>query len=129
MDVLVPMDGSERSRDALRFAVDFANRYDGTIHVVHITDHPSDEEDKISEQAQATLEEAGFEDEPEMIVNVSKFRWSNRVGKEILQFVEEEGYDHVIMGHHGTGALGRALLGSAAETVIRGTTVPVTVVP
>lgn len=129
MDVLVPMDGSERSEDALRFAVDFANRYDGSVHVVHITDHPANEEPEIVENARSIIEEAGLADEPEVRINVSKFRWSDRVGKEILKLVEEEGYDHVVMGHHGTGALGRAILGSAAETVVRSSTIPVTVVP
>lgn len=129
MDVVVPMDGSERSRDALRFAADFANRYDGSVHVIHVTDHPAEAEAEITEKAEAILADAGLEDEPELLVNVSKFRWSNRVGKEILKYVEEEGYDHVVMGHHGEGALGRALLGSASETVVRGATVPVTVIP
>ncbi|MFB6302439.1 MAG: universal stress protein [Haloferacaceae archaeon] len=129
MDVLVPMDQSERSRDALRFAVDFANRYDGSVHVVHVTDHPGDEDEEIKRNARQIIEEAGLEDEPETVIEVVQFRWSNRVGKEILKLVEDEGYDHVVMGHHGTGALGRAVLGSAAETVVRGSTVPVTVVP
>lgn len=128
MDVLVPMDGSELSRDALRFAVDFAGRYDGSVHVVHVTDHPADEEPRIVEQAESIIEEAGLEDDPEVRINVSKFRWSDRVGKEILRMIEEDGYDHVVMGHHGSGALGRAILGSASETVVRGATVPVTVI-
>jgi nucleotide-binding universal stress UspA family protein len=129
MDVLVPMDGSERSRDALRFAADFANRYEGSVHVVHVTDHPGELEDQIEENARQILEEAGLEDDPETRINVTKFRWSNRVGKEIVKLAEEDGYDHIVMGHHGTGALGRAILGSAAETVVRSSTIPVTIVP
>ena len=128
MDILVPMDGSELSKDALRFAVDFANRYDASVHVVHITDHPGDEEPEIVDEAKRIISDAGLEDEPEVIINVTQFRWSNRVGKEILNLVEDEGYDHVVMGHHGSGALGRAILGSAAERVVRGATVPVTII-
>ena len=56
-------------------------------------------------------------------------RPANRVGQNILEMVEEEGYDHVVMGHHGAGAVERAILGSAAETVLRSNQVPVTVVP
>lgn len=33
------------------------------------------------------------------------------------------------MGHHGTGAIGRVILGSTAETVVQGTETPVTVIP
>ncbi|MFB6079708.1 MAG: universal stress protein [Haloferacaceae archaeon] len=129
MDVLVPMDGSELSREALRFAVDFANRYDGTVHVVHFTDHPDEMEAEIVEDAESIVEEAGLDDDPEILVKVNQFRWSNQVGKEVVRLVAEDGYDHVVMGHHGSGALGRAILGSAAETVVRRSEVPVTVVP
>lgn len=43
--------------------------------------------------------------------------------------VAEEGYDHVVMGHHGSGMVDRAMLGSAAETVVDAKEVPVTIVP
>lgn len=129
MDVLVPVDGSELGWEALRFGADLANRYDGSVHVVHVTDHPAEKEAEIIERAKRILEEAGLEDEPDMLINVTQFRWANRVGKEILNLVEEEDYDHIVMGHHGSGAIGRAILGSAAETVVRNTTTPVTIVP
>jgi nucleotide-binding universal stress UspA family protein len=41
----------------------------------------------------------------------------------------EQDFDHVVMGHHGSGAVERAILGSAAETVLRAEEFPVTVVP
>lgn len=129
MDVLVPVDGSPLGWEALRFAVDFANRYDGSVHVVHVTDHPSDAETEIVERAEGIVEEAGLEDEPEVVINVTQFRWANRVGREILNLVEDGDYDHIVMGHHGSGAVGRAILGSAAERVVRGSKIPVTVIP
>jgi nucleotide-binding universal stress UspA family protein len=129
MDVLVPVDGSELGWKALRFGVDLANRYDGSVHVIHVTDHPAERESDIVEKAEQIVAEAGLEDEPDVIINVTQFRWANRVGKEILTLVQEEEYDHIVMGHHGTGAIGRAILGSTAETVVRGTETPVTVIP
>jgi nucleotide-binding universal stress UspA family protein len=33
------------------------------------------------------------------------------------------------MGHHGSGAVQRAILGSAAEAVVRSESVPVTIIP
>lgn len=129
MDVLVPVDGSEIGWEALRFGVDFANRYDGSVHVIHVTDHPAEAEKELVERAEQIVEQAGMEDEPDVLINVTQFRWANRVGKEILNLAEEEEYDHIVMGHHGSGAIGRAILGSAAETVVRNAMVPVTIVP
>jgi nucleotide-binding universal stress UspA family protein len=56
-------------------------------------------------------------------------RTAGRVGKEIVSMATEQDFDHVVMGHHGSGAVERAILGSAAETVLRAEEFPVTVVP
>ena len=51
-------------------------------------------------------------------------------GARVQGAITHPGYEHVIMGHHGgTGLLGRALLGSASQTVLEGADVPLTVVP
>jgi nucleotide-binding universal stress UspA family protein len=44
-----------------------------------------------------------------------------------VPFAEDGSYDHVVMGHHGSGTVGRAILGSADETVVRAESLPVTV--
>lgn len=131
MNVLVPVDGSDCSFRALEFATEFARRYEGTLHVVHITDYQGEGTDEIITQAAEIVTDAGLEDEPEIVTDrrMSDPRYANQVGKDILELVEEREYDHVIMGHHGTGRIGRAILGSAAETVLRATEVPSTIIP
>jgi nucleotide-binding universal stress UspA family protein len=129
MAVLVPIDGSDCSVRALEFGVEFAERFDADLDVVHVTDHRTDATEKLVERANAVLAEAGMDQEVEIITDMRKFRASERVGKQILHLVEEEGYEHVVMGHHGTGVMGRALLGSAAETVLEESEIPVTTVP
>ena len=131
MDVLVPIDGSDCSFRALEFAVDFIQRYEGMLHVIHVTYFQGEDTEKILSRAEELISEAGLEDEPEIITNLSlsKPGYANRVGKDILQLAEEGGYDHVVMGHHGTGRIGRAILGSAAETVVRAAEVPSTIIP
>ena len=130
MDVLAPIDGSETSFRALRFAADLATRFQGTLHVVHVSDAETDATREILDRATAVLEAAGVEDTPEVRTDVElDVRPANRVGEDIVALVEERGYDHVVMGHHGTGAVDRAMLGSAAETVVRSEKVPVTIIP
>jgi nucleotide-binding universal stress UspA family protein len=131
MKVLVPIDGSECSYRALEFATDFVRRYDGTLHVVHITDAEREATESILDRAEEILAEAGVPDDPEVVTNlqVADPRYANKVGKDILQLASDGGYDHVVMGHHGAGAIGRMILGSAAETVIRAAETPATVIP
>jgi nucleotide-binding universal stress UspA family protein len=129
MDILVPIDGSECSRRALRFAIQFADRFDGSVQVVHVTDHRTDDTERRLERAKQILEEEGIPNDPEVVFEMKKFRRSDVVGKEILRIVKESDYDHIVMGHHGTGAIGRAILGSTAETVVQGTETPVTIIP
>ncbi len=130
MEVLVPIDGSECSFRALDFAIDFARRFEASLHVVHVSDSETDATDEILDRARERLAEAGVPDEPEVSTDVDlSFRPAERVGKDILALVDERGYDHVVMGHHGSGAVDRMMLGSAAHTVVEEETVAVTIVP
>lgn len=130
MKILVPIDGSDISYRALSFAIEMAENYNGTLHVVHITDSENEVTDEIMDRARELLEAEGVDDEPEVEVDLElDFRPAKRIGEDILDIVEEGNYDHVVMGHHGAGAVERAILGSAAETVIQSDRVAVTVVP
>lgn len=72
----------------------------------------------------------GVEDEPGVSTDVDlAFRPAERVGEDILELVEERGYDHAVMGHTGGGRVEHAVLGSAAHTVVEEETVAVTIVP
>lgn len=130
MDVLVPIDGSECSFRALDFSIELARRFEGSLHVVHVSDTETDATDEILERARKRLREEGVADEPEVSTDVGlSFRPANQVGKDILELAAERGYDHVVMGHHGAGAVERMMLGSAAHTVIEEESVAVTIVP
>lgn len=130
MRVLAPVDGSESSERALRFAVEFARRFGADLHVVHVTDAETEATEAIVADARRTLSDAGIGGDPEVSIEGSLgIRSANRVGEHLLELVEERGYDHVVMGHHEGGAVGRVFLGSAAETVLEANAVPVTVIP
>lgn len=130
MDVLVPVDDSDCSFRALAFGADMAARYDATLHVVHFADESTTTTDAVLERAQRVLDARGVDADPEVNADVDvDVRSAGRVGSDILDLVDERGYDHVVMGHHGAGTIERAILGSAAETVLRAEKVPVTVIP
>ncbi len=130
MDILVPIDGSDCSFRALEFAAKFARQFDATIHVVHFSDEKTEATEEILGRARNMLEAEDIEAEPTLSTDVElQFRPADRVGENVLKLVEENGYDHVIMGHHGSGTIERAIVGSAAETIVRAEKVPVTIVP
>lgn len=131
MKVLVPFDASESSDRALRFAAEFVRRYEGALHVVHVTDVHDSRADEVRSEAQAIVDEEGIDDDPELLTDMrtSGTRYASDVGAAILERVDEEGYDHVVMGHHGAGAMEKLVLGSATETVVKDTEIPVTIVP
>lgn len=130
MDILVPIDGSEPSMRALRFGAKVAKRFESSLQVIHITDTETDATDQIIEQAETILREEGFHQEPAISADVDLgFRSADKVGQEILNIVESGDYDHVVMGHNGSGVVDRAILGSAAKTVLNANEIPVTVVP
>lgn len=131
MKVLSPVDGSECSFRALDFATEFVERYEGTLHVIHITEQSGGQTNDIIARAKEVLDETEIEGHPEIVtdVRIDAPRYANRIGKDILTIAEEDDYDHIIMGHHGTGRIGRAILGSAAETVVRAAEHPATIIP
>lgn len=130
MDVLTAVDGSENSMRALEFAAEFAVKYDAELRVVHVSDAETDATDAIFDRARDVLADSEVTADMELReTNQMPVRSAEAAAKELLAYVAENEIDHVVMGHHGAGRVERALLGSASETVVRGTTIPVTVVP
>ena len=129
MDVLVAVDGSDNSRRALRQAVAFAEAFGATVDVVHVSDGETPATDRVLDRAEATLDDLDADATVSLDVIEMPVPTNREVARELLALVEREGYDHVFMGHHCAGVVERAILGSAAEAVVRGATVPVTVVP
>lgn len=130
MRILVPIDGSDCSERALRFAAEMARRYEGDLRVVHITDVETEATEMIMERAEKVLADEGVDTEPSVSIDVQlTFQGSGRIGKDIVKLATAQEFDHVVMGHHGAGAVDRLLLGSVAKTVINAHEVPVTIIP
>jgi nucleotide-binding universal stress UspA family protein len=137
--ILVPFDGSELSEKALDRAV--TTHPDAEISVLYVIDpvgavydaeagglpagetwleERSAHADEVCADAEAQAAEHGRE-----ITTAAEI---GRPARVILEYVDEHGIDHVVMGSHGRSGVSRLVLGSVAETVIRRSPVPVTVV-
>lgn len=136
--LLVPLDGSEQSDDALEYV--FEEFPDATVTLLHIINPtragygaqagiPSFSEEWYKEAEAAA--EALFEEARQRAPDSLTIETHTEVGqpsRAIVDYVEEHGHDGIVMGSHGREGVSRILLGSVAETVVRRSPVPVTVV-
>lgn len=129
MTILAPIDGSESSFRALEHAIDMADRRETTVKAVHVTDYQTESTEQLTDRARGLLIDSEIGGEVEVVNRFGTFRNSSSVGNAIVEIVREHDYDHVVVGHHRTGKVGRILLGSAAREIINADEVPVTVVP
>lgn len=83
--------------------------------------------DRLREKAQAKLAEAAASvNQPKL--NIETAIADGRPSEEVLAFAEKQEVDLIVLGTHGRGAIGKALLGSVADHVIRQADCPVMVV-
>ncbi|MDY6778117.1 MAG: universal stress protein [Candidatus Nanohaloarchaea archaeon] len=129
-DILLPTDGSEGTKQAAEHAFILAERFDATIHVVHVIDTNSryhddhGEKDLRSDGRRSALQPVTERAEGRDIEFLAQIREGTPYS-EINDYVEEQDVDMIVMGTHGRTGLDRMLIGSTAEKVVRTASVPV----
>jgi nucleotide-binding universal stress UspA family protein len=137
--ILVPIDGSPPGWTALEFASE--QFPDAAVTVLHVIDpidggfgvrtglQRSSEEwyEEAKSESEALFEEAR-ERTADSDLTVETAVEVGRPSRVVVEHSEEGDFDQVIMGSHGRSGVSRILLGSVAETVVRRSSVPVTVV-
>ena len=139
--ILLPTDGSKGVDRAIDHAVDAADRYDATLHVLYIVDsdivnaYSGDEFVDGSEGAEETLEERGREALDEVAahaadagVDVVTDLVYGVPHEEILRYTDEEDIDLTVMGSKTRSGDYRRMLGSVTERVSRRSVSPVSIV-
>jgi len=139
--ILVPLDGSETARHGLRQAIALAADQKATLHLLYVTgDYPAAEatiaahfehgSGSTFECGEALLQEArvlasslGVAAETQL-----RHRGGGSVADTIVQEARDAACDLIAIGTHGRRGLGRVLLGSDAERVLRQSPVPVLLV-
>jgi nucleotide-binding universal stress UspA family protein len=134
--VLVAVDGSEVSEQALRYALDA--HPDAEVTVLTVVGTPSrmfgqataialsdDPDRSIAEHAEPVLERAR-EVAAESGIEVSTEAAAGHPARTIIDRASD--YDVVVVGSHGGSVADRLLVGNVADSVVRHSPVPVTVV-
>jgi nucleotide-binding universal stress UspA family protein len=124
-EILLPTDGSDAAEAAVEHAVRLARTYDARVHVLYVVEPlPAAEYDATSvldalrrEGDRVTGETADRLERSEL-ATVTAVR-TGAAHRVILDYAAESGIDLIVMGTHGRRGLGRVLLGSVAEKVVR----------
>jgi nucleotide-binding universal stress UspA family protein len=133
--LLVPVDFSDASWGATKYAVQLASRFGSTLHLLHVIEDASlyvpifetfavPSREQLETYAQDRLENWLTQDEDDGVKHVVHWR-HGRPFTEIVNYADEQRIDCIVMGTHGRGLAGRALLGSVAEKVVNRAPCPV----
>lgn len=143
-NILVPVDYSERSREALRYGAMLAGKLRAELTILHAWDCPpfartthvvtppgvhAPLDQLVVDAAQHELEvfvsSAGLDPGLKQKLVLS----SLHPVRAVLDAVESGKYDLIVMGTHGRGTTLTLLLGSVARRVVEASPVPVVLVP
>lgn len=135
--ILVPVDFSEYSQEALRHAKEWAALYGAQVDVLHVIEenlHPAFYVGGVQSiyDAQPNIEEKTLKqmqtfvnDTPGPDVETELHVKPGNAASSISDFVDEEEVDLVAMSTHGRTGMDRFFLGSVAEKVVRHVRCPV----
>lgn len=141
--ILVPIDGSETSNKALVAALQLARQGGGRVRLIHAVEELAylsgfdqyggysgdlvrimrENAAKILGDGMAIAKSAGVEAD-----NMLYDKFGERLGEVVADAAKSWNADLIVVGTHGRRGVGRMLMGSGAEQVIRLAPVPVLVI-
>lgn len=132
--ILHPTDFSEPSTSALRLACSLARDYGARLILLHVAPAPivvpamgvvPPQTEEEFQRTRAALRDLEI---PVPGVEADRCLLQGDAAAEILRAAEENQCDVIVMGTHGRTGLGRLLMGSVAEQVLRKAPCPVVTV-
>jgi nucleotide-binding universal stress UspA family protein len=142
--ILVALDGSDAAWKALEHALaEFGGETIAVLHVVDPTagthtsfedeyefgrDYAYDDAVERGEERLAQARERARQADALSETVIETALEAGRPARTIVEYAEEHDVDHVVVGSRGRSGISRVLLGSVAESVVRRSPVPVTVV-
>ena len=142
--ILVPVDGSQTATKALQSALQMAKESGGVVRIIHLIDanaymggaggfvtYPGDDlpgsmrgsGQKMLEDAATLAQTMGVPAETHLFDN-----FDGRLADVVSDTAKSWNADLVVVGTHGRTGIGRVLLGSGAEQILRQSPVPVLVI-
>jgi universal stress protein A len=136
--ILVPTDFSQASREALRYACTLAGTLNASICLLHAIENeylaggymeyyapPPEYFEQVEREARKNLE-GMLTPEEQAQYKATFVQRTGSPAREILNYIREQGdIDLVVMSTHGRGGVGRLMMGSVTDKVVRSAPCPV----
>lgn len=136
--IVVPVDFGGLSMKALRYASELGAAEGATVHVLHVVDQLAARFLDLPDytqlgQLQTSLERSAKEQIDRLVAGETELHratvgavlTSRSPAEAIVSYARDVHADLIVMGTHGRNAVGRLLLGSVAERVVRAAPCPV----
>jgi nucleotide-binding universal stress UspA family protein len=129
--ILVPLDGSEMAEAAIAPALEMAQAGSSLILMRAATARTLPGTDAIDAQVLAVREAedylAGVKEKLQKsgVGRLETHVWYGPAAPAIVEAAKAQKVDVIVMSTHGRSGLGRIIFGSVAESVLRGTLVPI----
>ena len=135
-NILVPTDGSEYTKSAVRAAVDFAKQIGGRITALYVLDQTMISNMPMDAAVRNVYDALAAEGKEavDVVRNLAEAAGipvdiSVKEGSPVKVILDESSkYDIIIMGTLGRTGMSKLLMGSVAERVVRASSCPVLVV-
>jgi nucleotide-binding universal stress UspA family protein len=139
MKIVLAADGSSYTKKALAFLVTHEEIAGGDGHIVVVNVQPAVPPRVKSMVGASAVNDYHAEEAAKVLKPIEKFlqrhdiaytsRWAvGSPGMEIVKAAKKEKANMIVMGTHGHGIFGRALLGSVAQNVLTECEIPVLLV-
>lgn len=136
--ILVPTDFSQASREALRYACTLAGTLNASICLLHAIENeylaggymeyyapPPEYFEQVEREARKNLE-GMLTPEEQAQYKATLVQRTGSPAREVLNYIREQGdIDLVVMSTHGRGGVGRLMMGSVTDKVVRSAPCPV----
>lgn len=129
--ILIPVDGSDPARDAAQLGIDLAAEHDATVHGLYVVEPVAVAEggagqvlDAMEAAGEEIVSELAEQAEAEGLEAVTAVE-TGVAHRKILEYTDANDIDLMVVGTHGRTGLGRYLLGSVTEKLVRISDVPV----
>jgi nucleotide-binding universal stress UspA family protein len=133
--ILVPLDGSELAEAAIDAALDLGRDRSSKLVILRAAEahtlpgaDPTDEQVAVVREAEEYLAAVADRLTKRGVKDVDTSVWYGPAAAAVIEAAKLKKADLIVMSTHGRSGLGRLILGSVAESVLRGTMTPVCVV-
>jgi nucleotide-binding universal stress UspA family protein len=132
--ILVPLDGSALAEAALGRALEFVGAGAKLVLVRAAEAHalpgvdPTGAQVEVVREAEDYLAAVVARLSEKGVIGVETSVWYGPAAQAIVEAAQLRRADLIVMSTHGRSGLGRLILGSVADSVIRGTTTPILLV-